>query len=222
MRKLNFDRYKHLGKLHKIFCDEYITCSCNDGDDPYLYYIDSGKIQICFERSDNSTLIIAHRYAGNVFQAEYLGFASISHDRLKFIALENSIIISFTKNELFALLKQDDELMDDFLYVVHMTYSTLCHRLMNTSSLSSSQRFLTWLDKLCMSAGPNPQGHYVIPCHLTQQQIADYLFIHVSTCNKIIASLEKEHILIKTKTQIIVCDLEKLEKFLLSESKLIC
>lgn len=221
-RKLNFSKYAHLGKLYKLFKDEFINTCCNHDDDPYLFYIVSGIIQMRFQRADGSILVLAHRYAGNVFQSEYCGFASISGDKLKFIAIENSVIISFSKSQLFELLKQDAQLMDDFLYVVHMTYATLCHRLMNTACLPSSQRLLTWLDKLCRTSTPNEQGHYVIKCDLTQQQIADLLFIHVTTCNKLISGLEKDKIIKKTKSHIYVYDLDKIGHYLADESKVIC
>lgn len=222
VRQLSFIKYSNIGLKYKLFQNEFIDNCCNDDDDPYLYYILSGKMQIAFVRPDGSILGIAQRDAGSVFQAEYCGFASISGDKLKFIALENSILISFSKKQIFDLLKQDDELLEDYFYIVHLTYATLAHRLMNTAYLSSSQRFLTWLDKLCKTSSPNNQGHYVIDCDLTQQQIADLLFIHVTTCNKLIAGLEKEKIIKKTKKHIYVYDLTKLDQYLVNESKIIC
>lgn len=222
IKKLNFEQYLHLGKPHKLFHDEFINSICYLDDDPYLYYIASGKIQICFERPDGSLLIIAHRDAGNAFQSEYCGFASISGDKLKFIAIENSVLISFTKKQLFELMKDDKQVMDDFLYVTHMFYATLCHRLMNTACLHTSQRFLTWLNKLCITNSPDEQGHYAIKCNLTQQQIADLLFIHVTTCNKIIAALEKERIMKKTKNTIYVYDLKRINDYLSDETKIVC
>ncbi|MGE4273069.1 MAG: Crp/Fnr family transcriptional regulator [Desulfitobacterium sp.] len=186
-----------------------------------MYYILSGKLNVCFQRVDGSYLFIATREAGNVFQSEYCGFASIAGDRLKFVAIENSVLVSFSKKQLFDLMEEDRQLMDDFLYVVHMFYATLCHRLMNTASLSSSQRFLTWLDKLCKTNTPDQNGHYIIQCDLTQQQIADLLFIHLTTCNRLITGLEKEKILRKTKSHIYVYDYKKVNEYLLDENKII-
>ncbi|AFM01874.1 Crp/Fnr family transcriptional regulator [Desulfitobacterium sp. PCE1] len=221
IRPLNFNQYLHLGKSHKLFQGEFINSICNNEEDPYLYYILSGKINICFLRTDGSSLVIATREAGNVFQSEYRGFASIAGDRLRFIAVENSVIISFTKKQLFDLMEQDRQIMDDLLYVVHMFYATLCHRLMNTACLSSSQRFLTWLDKLCRINTPDRNGHHIIECDLTQQQIADLLFIHLTTCNRLITGLEKEKIIKKTKTHIYVYNSKKINEYLLDESKII-
>jgi len=221
-KKLCFSKYVHLGKEYKLFQGEFINNCCNQREDPYLYYIVSGKMQLCFERADGSILSIAQRETGNAFQAEYCGYASISDDKLKFIAQINSVLVSFSKQQIFELLKVDDQLLEDFLYIVHMTYATFAQRLMNTASLHSSQRLLAWLDKLCKTVDPDAQGHFTIRCNLTQKQIADLLFIHVTTCNKLIAGLEKEKIIEKTKSHICVYDSAKIKEYLAHENKIIC
>ncbi|MFA5537194.1 MAG: Crp/Fnr family transcriptional regulator [Bacillota bacterium] len=221
LRKFSFHKYAHLGKQYKLFQGEYVEALCLQSDDPYLYYIIQGKIQLFFERPDGSFVMIAHRDAGNVFQAEYFNFASIGNDQLRFLAIENSVVVSFTKGQLFELFKEDSQLLEDFFYVVHMTYATLAHRLLNTADLHSSQKFLTWLYKLIMSNKQEDNGVYEIECNLTQQQIADLLFIHVTTCNKLIAALEKEGIIKKTKTHIYVYDAERIFGYLESDNKII-
>lgn len=219
-RELWLEKYIHLGTMHKLFQGEFINSSCNSNDDPYLYYIVSGKILICFERADGSILSIAHRVKGNAFQSEYSGFASFSNDRLKNIALENSLLVSFSKKQFKELMKEDDQVIEDFMYIVHMYYATVGQRLLNTASLHASQKLLTWLDKLCKTNSPNEQGHYAIECNITQQTIADLLFIHVTTCNKLLAELEKEKIIKKTKTHLYIYDANKIEEYLEYNSKI--
>ena len=219
-RELCFNKYAHLGTKHKLFQGEFINSCCNSNDDPYLYYIESGKILIGFERADGSVLSIAHRVKGNAFQCEYSGFASFSNDRLKNIALENSLLVSFSKKQFKELIKEDDQFMEDFLYIVHMYYATVGQRLLNTASLHANQKLLTWLDKLCKINFPNEQGHYAIECNITQQNIADLLFIHVTTCNKLLAELEREGIIKKTKEFLYIYDLNKIEKYMEYNSRM--
>ena len=216
-RESKFVHYIDRGRMEKFFEGETIAKGCNGDDDPYLYYIVSGKVKICYQRSDCSELVLFYRERGNIFQAEYKRFASICSDRLRFIAAENTVAVAFTKAQVYELFCEDKELLDEFLLTVHLTYASFAQRLVNTAYLTSGTRLLTWLNKLCAFSEPTEEGYYELPCDLTQQQIADLLFIHVSTCNKLFSFLEKENLVKKTKNHIVVYDWLKLREYLETE-----
>jgi CRP-like cAMP-binding protein len=102
------------------------------------------------------------------------------------------------------------------------TYNVLQkQRILMTAGLSSSQRLLSWLAKLCNKTQPNTRGWYKIPCTLTQQQIADILFIHVTTCNKLFSRLYKEGIAERTRSHIVIYQFDKMKQYLEEDWKLL-
>lgn len=186
-------------------------------EDLYLYYIVSGSVKVLYLRKDLSTLELFHREKGNILQTEYSHFASICNDRLRVVANENTVVSAFTKGQFYELLQKDKMLFDEFLYIVHITYATFSHRLINTFGLSAGEKLLHWLNKLCSITPADCFGGYKLPCQLTQQQIADLLYIHVTTCNKIFSLLEKRRLVKKEKSYIYVYNWEKLNDYLESE-----
>jgi len=186
-----------------------------------LYYIISGSIRVRYQRSDDTSIELFYRDKGNILQAEYIQFGSICNDKLKMLAKQNTVVSAFSKKQLFELLQNDKELFDEFLYTIHLTYATLGHRIINTALLSSSEKILNWLGKLCSVNEPDKQGYYKLPCELTQQQIADLLFIHVTTCNKLFSFLERDNLVKKTKKHILVYDWQTLQEFL-EDEKILC
>lgn len=220
-RESKFAEYAHLGQTLKFFEGEAVAKCCKGDEDLYLYYIVSGSIRVRYQRSDDSLLELFYRDKGNIFQSEFNQFASICTDKLKIIAKQNTIVSAFTKRQLYELLQNDQELFDEFLFTIHLTYATLAHRIINTAYLSSSEKILNWLGKLCSVNEPDMQGCYKLPCELTQQQIADLLFIHVTTCNKLFSFLERDHLAKKTKSHIIVYNWQTLQEFL-EDEKILC
>jgi len=219
-RQSKFANYVHLGLTQKFFQGEIVAKCCKNEDDLYLYYIISGKMKVYYERNDHTQLELYHREQGNIFQTEYLNFASICTDRLRIVAVENTIVSAFTKKQLYELIQIDKSLFEEFLFCVHLTYATLAHRIINTAGLSSVEKILTWLNKMCSINEPDANGHYKLPCNLTQQEIADLLFVHVTTCNRLLNYLEKENLIKKTKNYIFVYDRAKLQESLENESLL--
>lgn len=216
-RYSKFAEYAHLGLTLKFFKGESVAKSCRDDDDLYLYYVVSGGVRFCYQRGDESQVELYYREKGNIFQTEYKQFASICNDNLKVIAKENTIVSAFTKQQLYELVQQDRDLFEELLLVTHLTFGTLGHRIINTAYLSSGERILTWLTKLCTVNELDKQGYYKLPCELTQQQIADLLFIHVTTCNKLFTFLERSQLVKKTKKYIFVYDYQKLLNYLEDE-----
>ena len=219
-RQSKFADYAHMGLIQKYFEGENVAKCCKNDEDLYLYYIISGKIRVYYERNDLTQLELYHREQGNIFQAEYLNFASICTDRLRIVAEENTIVSAFTKKQLYELIQADKDLYEEFLFCVHLTYATLAHRIINTAGLSSAEKILTWLNKMCCISEPDANGHYKLRCDLTQQEIADLLFVHVTTCNRLLNLLEKEMLIKKTKNYIYVYDWPRLQEYLENENLL--
>lgn len=209
-KKLRFADYIDQARKRKLFKGEYIDLTCADKDDRYFYYIEKGQIKCCFESDDGLQIPIYYRNEGNAFQAEYHRFASIGQNRMKFIATKDTVVFAFTLQQLFDIVREDFELFDELMYVTHMSFAQIGHRIGNTGNLSSSKRILTWLTKLCEVREPDADGVYRIECSPTLQNLSDILQIHITTCSKLMTALEMQGIVERTKTQLLVKDRDKL------------
>ena len=219
-RKLKIADYVSQAKKKKLFKGEYIRTSARTVDDPYYYYIDEGQIAATFEKESGDGTPLYWRNAGNAFPAEHGDFASIGRYKARFIATKNTVLFAFTQRQLYELMQDDPDLFYEYIYVCHMNFAQMGHRLSNTGYQSSTKRMIMWLQKLCATQSQNPDGSYDIPCTMTLQQLSELLFIHITTCTKIVAALESEGVIRRTRTNIHICDADALEQYGLEENPL--
>ena len=190
-RRLKIADYISQGKKKKLFKGEYIRTSAKTIDDLYYYYIDEGQIVATFEQESGEVAPLYWRNAGNAFSAEYNDYASIGRYKARFIAAQNTVLFAFTQRQLYELSQDDPELFYEFINVCHMSFAQMGHRISNTGYQSSTKRMIMWLQKLCATQECDEHGVYDIECKLTLQQLSELLSIHITTCTKIVAALEK-------------------------------
>ena len=218
-RRLKIAAYKDQGHKKKLFKGESIHIGARSPDDPYFYYIDEGQIVCMFERESGEGTPIYWRNEGNAFSAECFDFASIGRYEARFVATKNTVLFSFTMKQLYDFMHEDPELFYEFVYVCHMSFAQMGHRLSNTGSQSAVERVAMWLQKLCAVSEPRADGTYDIPCPMTLQQLSQLLLLHITTCTKIIAMLEADGVIKRTRDRIEVFDVEKLGTYGLEAGK---
>ena len=216
--RLKIAEYTSYGKKKKLFKGEYIHSNAKTIDDLYYYYIDEGQIVATFERESGEGVPLFWRDAGNAFSAEYNNYASIGRYKARFTATQNTVLFAFTQRQLYELSQQDAELFYEFVKVCHMSFAQMGHRISNTGYQSSTKRMVMWLQKLCSTQKPDEDGTYDIECDMTLNQLADMLAIHITTCTKLIAALESEGVIKRTRGHICVYDVEKLARYGLEDN----
>lgn len=220
-KQLKIAEYISHGKKKKLFKGECIRTSAMSYDDPYYYYVEEGQIVAMFEKESGGHTPLFWRNAGNAFPAECSDFASIGRYKARFEATQNSVVFAFSQNQLYKLMQDDPEIFYEYVYVCHMSFAQMGHRISNTGHQSSTKRMTMWLQKLCATHEPEADGSYRIPCTMTLQQLSDLLLIHITTCTKLVAALEAEHVIKRTKTHLYVYDIGKLELYGLEENSIV-
>lgn len=212
LRPLVFGEYLDRGTEHKLFAGESITSVCRTPSDPYLYYIVSGCIGAEFTHEDGTALPLYQRTPGTAFQSEFAGIASLGTTRLRFVALENSLVVSFTYEQVYAFVRELPQAFEDLVYLTHVSFGQFGHRLDNVSSHSASQSLIFWIKKLMDTNEPDDDGRYRIPCRLTMQELADLLFMHVTTCSRLMSALKAQNIVDRTNNYLFINDPRKLNE----------
>ena len=213
-------RYKDEGRKKKLFKGEAITWSARTIDDPYYYYIDEGQIVCALSDESGNDVPVMWRNAGNALSAEYDGFASIGRYQAHLVATKNSVLSAFSQRQLYELAQRDPDVFYEFIRMCHANFAQNARRLSNTGIQSSSKRLVMWLQKLCAVHQPNKRRTYAIPCTMTLQQLSQLLFIHISTCTKLIAALEKDGVIRRTRTTIYVYGTARLEAYGLDDHRI--
>ena len=213
-------RYKEFGHKKKLFKGECIRTKARSVDDPYFYYIDEGQIVSLFENESGEGTPVLWRNAGNAFSAECFDFASIGRYQARFVAKQNTVLFAFTQRQLYELSQDDPELFYEFINVCHMSFAQMGHRISNTGCQSSTKRMIMWLQKLCATQECDEHGVYDIECKLTLQQLSELLSIHITTCTKIVAALENEGVIERTRTRIRIFDAQRLAQYGLEDTPL--
>lgn len=218
-RPLVFGEYLNRGATHKMFAGECINSVCRNEDDPYLFYIVQGTIAAEYLHEDGTTLTMYKRSAGNAFQSEFAGIASLGGAaHLQFTAVENTVLVSFTYAQTYELACQDPRAFEDLVYISHMSFGQFAHRLDNVSSSSASHRMLTWLKKLMDVNAPDADGQYRILCNMTLQDISDHLLIHITTCSRLVTALKDKGIVDRTKKYLVIRDPKALAELAIEEN----
>lgn len=206
---VRMEQYSSEGEELRLFKGEKLE---RNHDDDFIFYIRSGGFKICVRRADDTVIDFAYCVAGGILQTNQFLMNAAPWDPAFFEAVENSVVIRFTRKQFYNIICRDPELFDQYVDNASAYSTLLKQRLLLTSSPNSAQRIFTWLEKLCDCNEPGADGIFHIDCHLTQKQVADLLFIHVTTCNKILSKLNSEHIAQLQRGRLIIWDRKKLLK----------
>ena len=214
-KQLKITQYIDEGKKKKLFKGESLRAKANTIDDPYFFYIDEGQITFGMERESGETVGLIWRNAGNAIPVEYNSFASLQPYKAHIVATENSVLFSFSQRQLYDLSMRDPDIFYEFIYVSHMTYAQLAHRISNNTFQPPATRVLVWMQKMCALTEQNEDGSYDIPCNMTVRQLSELFLIHETTGAKLFAALTREGLLQRTRTSMHIPDLGRLEQRLL-------
>ena len=206
-----FGKYLEYGQELRFFSGESIAAQQGDG---FIFYIKSGSFKITITKEDGTVTDFAYCHKDCILQTNPMLEHATLWDPADCVAVENSVVVRFGRQRFYELIQQDQELFFEYIDNASTYSSLLKQRILITANLQSSQRLLTWVDKLCQCSVLDSEGIYRIPCHMTQQQIADFLFIHVTTCNKLFSALNREKILQHRKGMLTIYDYPKLCKYI--------
>lgn len=126
------------------------------------------------------------------------------------VAIEDSEVCIFTKENLVEIFKQDEEIYFEILqsYLFKLRYYT--NKSKDLICEKPSKRFFRFLYNLCLTKGIIVDGGYEVELDLSQQDLADIIGTHYVTINRLLNWLKEEKILSKTKNKIIFYDLNML------------
>ncbi|AHF10426.1 Crp/Fnr family transcriptional regulator [Dehalobacter restrictus] len=139
---------------------------------------------------------------------------SFEEDHILIIAVEDSKVCFFTKEQLLMVFKQDEELIID---VLRNFASKVYYFLNQTNELnlySPSARILRLLYELYKSKGKYKNNTWEINIYLPNKGISEITGLHFVTVSKIFGYLKRQKILKKTKTKIIIYDVERLKSLI--------
>lgn len=180
-----------------------------------VIYVLSGKLTVNFLNDDGRQKLMYK--AGKYSIVDRL--FPLENCFVHVIAEERSKICFFSKEQLFMILKQDDEILNEFL----VNYSSKCFHFMNGSKemalYNPSVRVLRLLHELCVTEGKRVDDTYEIDVKLSQRAISEITGVHFVTICRVFSWLKKENILHKTTNKIIINDLERLKKLIIENSK---
>lgn len=217
-RKVDFDRHLAQGSPVKLFRGEIHDAVCADEQDPYLYYVKSGALEVGLTHGDDPQSYFFVRGAGDAVLAGLSGCLPFGLSRLTFKAVRNTVLVGFTQKQVREFMLADAAFFDDVMYSMHMTLAQMGHRVSIIDRQSSSKRMLLWLEKLCEANDPDETGVYRIPCNLIVDEVSGLLGIHYATCSKLLKALKDRGIADRTSKELVVLDRTQLRALLQEEN----
>lgn len=220
-KEASIQNYLDEGQTIKLFEGEQIDKQYRGDDDLYIFYIVSGSIAARMLHNDGTITELLVREAGDVFINGSRSDLLPGPPYLCFSAVENTVLVGFSKKQAVDLMQRDEGVCRDFFYYMEMGMSQLSQRVDTLASSSSTLRMLLWIDKLCEANEAGMDKVYRIPCDISIGEIADILRIHRTTCQKILKGLKERRIADRTKNYIVVYDRDGLRSLLESDNPVI-
>jgi len=172
-----------------------------------IIFVLSGRLKVSTITSDGREKFIYS--AGQYCFMDRL--FSFEEDNILIMAVEDSKVCFFTKEQLLMIFKQDEELIIDVL----RNFSSKVYYFLNQTNelnlYSPSVRILRLLYELYESKGKYKNNTWEINISLPNKSISEITGLHFVTVSKIFGYLKKQKILKKTKTKIIIYDAERLK-----------
>jgi len=212
-KRLKIGDYTHRAEKYKLFKGEHIASAANDANDLYYYYVEKGQLRCLYTKINGEPVTQFYRNEGNAFSVEYQGISSLGHYTMRYVATRDTVVCGFTQKQLYEIIAEDPEIFYEYILVCHMAFGQMGHRISDAAVPSAMERLIMWLRKLCIVHTPGSDGVYTIESNLTIQQLAELLFIHETTCSRLISTLETEHVIKRTRTRIWVLDYDRLVDF---------
>ena len=196
----------------KIFKGETLTRPKEEQQN--ILFVKSGMLKVSCERTNGSLLDVAFFGEGTIIEQNDVLICPNMCEPSKIIACENTVTYSIPQKDFYKALYEKEDFIECYNKFKAIYFHMLTERTLMTSCLDADQRILGWLVKLCINTDRNEDGSSFIPCTLTQQQISDYLFIHVTTFHRVFSLLKKQGLLKKTRNGFYVSCCNELEKLL--------
>ncbi|MCM1566122.1 MAG: Crp/Fnr family transcriptional regulator [Dehalobacter sp.] len=200
--------YCHLGFIRNygkgeivVFPDEIL--------DRAIYVI-SGRFNVYTIVDEGREILMytagRHSLMNRLFKSE--------EDGIQIVAIEDSKVCFFTKEQLLLIFKQDEQIIFDFFRNISAKALYFLKHFTEMKQYAPSVRVLRLFYELYKSNGESNIDHWEIKIALSNKMISEITGIHYVTVSKILASLRKEKILIKKRKVIIIYDLEKLKEMI--------
>lgn len=200
-----FQNYIHLG-TEKTFAKGSTVVMPGEATKSLIYVV-SGKLRINKVIDDGRERL--------VYFAGQHGLLGRMHDTCNIIyvlALEDSKVCIFSKEQLKEVFRQDEELIFDVLTNYLTKTSYYMKQAAEIDYFYPSVRVARLLYDLYLTNGTQAGDFYEIDTDLSLTGISEITGAHYVTVSKVLGHLKKQNILEKQKYKIIIYDLEKLKE----------
>ncbi|MEG2143965.1 MAG: hypothetical protein RRY40_01410 [Oscillospiraceae bacterium] len=195
------EKFLDMGEEIRLFQNEYLDSKIIN--EKFVIFVKYGKMAYIISRPDKTTFRFLTMNQNITFFSNAITPYTKYSQSWDIVALENTILIAFDKSQLQQMIKASPEFAEEFLMYATVYPTIMQKRTLLTANLTSSQRVLTWLFGLCQ-VEDEAKTEYAMPCELNQQEIADILILHISTCNKIFCWLDENGVVKKTKSHLYI------------------
>ncbi len=175
-----------------------------------LIYVQSGCLSVSMSTDDGQSKYLFHIGESSIGMTTFL---SESHE-LQITAVKDSTVCFFRVEQLLEIFKDDQQVILDILQNILSKVYYFMSQARDLNFYRPSSRILRLLYNLCVSEGKFTGDCYVVQSNMTQKTIGNITGTHHVTVCKLLNVLEKQHILKKTKDEIIVYDLNKLKNMI--------
>lgn len=206
-----FEQYFDRGKCLKIFQNERICFDQESQENLGVFYVQTGLLKLSARRPYHDATLNFCFYGEKTLLERRVSKALFGRGEIYVEACENTVAYGYTHEAFFEILRQDETLFQQYTQLHSAQMSLQFQRMELTACLDAGQRVVGWLVELCRQVCADEAGEHFIPCRLTQQEIADYLLIHVTTFNRVFSELKKECLVEKNRNGFLIHDFERLQ-----------
>lgn len=197
-------QYVHFGNEKSYAKGSYVIFP---GEEPYkIIYILNGNLRVNLICDDGRERLLY--YAGKY---TFVGRLFETSNNICALAVEDSKVCTFNKQQLSHIFHQDEEVVFDIIRNYLSKVGYYMKQVTEMDYFSPAVRIVRLLYELYISKGVATDNYYEIDSTLTLKSISEITGSHYVTVSKVFSNLKKWGILEKKKSKIIVYSVEKLQ-----------
>ena len=170
---------------------------------PWVYYLEAGIVQVAFSYGKGDNRLIGYFVPDMMFAQSKIFYEGDS-GVLEYEAVTNMQALRVPRNDYMQEVESNHEFCAEYRECILHNQTYMIDRVIYQAEPNVEKKFLRWVLFMLKYYGVERDDHQMIGLKLTQNTIADFLFVSRETVNKTlihfvqlgIVAVEKKHIIL--------------------------
>lgn len=186
-----------------------------EDENPWVYFLDSGLIEIAYGFSNGNNRLLGYFFPGVVF-AQNGSFFTNNGSGLEYTAADKSMLYRLPREQFFQMLRDDPKCNQEYVDLLLRNQFVLIERVAYMGERNIERMVIRLLIGLGRYYGHEVDGSYVVDIPITQETVARFTHSTRESVSKTLRPLIRNKTISLEKKRLTIKDISALELLLAS------